>query len=195
MIKKKRRFRVRLFAVMVILIAVMALLWQPLYKNVFLKAAYPEKYQNIVKKYAALSGLDPCLVYAVIRSESSFNPNAESSIGALGLMQVTPSTFEWAMSKTAEKESYVSSDLFTPAVNVRYGTIVLSTLFREFGSEGTAIAAYHAGRGNVKKWLKNSKYSKDGKTLYHIPYKDTRAYVKKVEATQKIYAELYNSKS
>lgn len=193
--KKKRRFTVRTLTVIVILVAAMAFLWQPVYNNLFLKAAYPEKYRGIVNEYAAQSGLDPCLVYAVIRSESSFNPNAESSVGALGLMQLTPSTFEWAMSKTADKESHASSDLFKPAVNVRYGTIVLSAFLNEFGNEGTAIAAYHAGRGNVKKWLKNSDYSNDGKTLYHIPFKDTRAYVKKVEATRKIYTELYGGKS
>lgn len=192
---KRRHNKKRQFLVIVIIVVILAMIWHPLYKNVFLKAAYPEKYQNIVAKYSAQNGLDTCLVYAVIRSESSFNPSAVSKVGALGLMQLTPPTFVWAMDKTPEKESYTSSDLYTPEINVHYGTIVLSAFLKEFGNEPTAIAAYHAGRGNVNKWLLNPNYSKDGKTLYYIPFDDTRAYVNKVEATKKIYAELYNSAS
>ena len=190
---KKHRIKKRYFLILAILVVVLALIWQPTYKKVYLKSAYPEKYQAIVTKYAVKSGLDPCLVYAVIRSESSFNKDAESSIGAMGLMQLTPPTFAWAMDKTPEKESYTSKDLYTPDVNVHYGTIVLSAFINEFGNEQTALAAYHAGRGNVKKWLINTSYSKDGKTLYHIPFADTRAYVKKVEETKLIYADLYSS--
>jgi len=188
---KRRRDKKRRLLILLIIVAILALIWHPLYKNVFLKAAYPEKYQSLVTKYSEQSGLDPCLVYAVIRSESSFNPSAKSSVGALGLMQITPDTFEWAMNKTSETEDYTSKDLYTPDVNVRYGTIVLSSFLNEFGDEQTAIAAYHAGRGIVNKWLLNSDYSKDGKTLYYIPFDNTRAYVKRVEATKKIYTGLY----
>lgn len=181
--------------ILALVVVIVALLWHPVYRNVFLKAAYPQKYQSLVTKYAAETGLDPNLVYAVIRSESSFDPNAKSSVGALGLMQITPDTFEWAMKKTGEVENYTAEDLYKPEVNVRYGTIVLSTFLKEFGNEPTAIAAYHAGRGIVNKWLLDSKYSKDGKTLYYIPFSDTRAYVQKVEKTKMIYAELYGARS
>lgn len=189
---RRRRHHDRLI-VLIICVAVLAAAWQPLYRNVFLKAAYPRKYQSIVASCAAKSGLDPSLVYAVIRSESGFDPNAKSNIGALGLMQLTPPTFDWAMTKTHEDEHYTADDLYTPEINVRYGTVVLSELLNEFGDEQTAIAAYHAGRSNVKAWLSNPSYSKDGRTLYHIPFTDTRVYVKKVEATKKIYSELYGT--
>lgn len=192
-VKKRRNTRRRSLMVLAIVVVIVASLWHPVYKNVFLKAAYPEKYQSLVTKYSAKTGLDPNLVYAVIRSESSFNPDAKSSVGALGLMQITPDTFDWAMKKTAEEENYTAQDLYTPDVNVRYGTIVLSSFLNEFGNEATAIAAYHAGRGIVNKWLLDSNYSKDGKTLYYIPFSDTRAYVQKVEETKSIYAELYGS--
>jgi len=191
LIRRKKHHKKLYLFILVIIVVLLALVWNPIYKNIFLKTAYPEKYQSLVDKYSKKNGVDPCLVYAVIRSESSFNSNAKSSIGALGLMQLTPPTFDWAMDKTPGKENYTANDLYTPEVNVKYGTIVLSAFINEFGNESTAMAAYHAGRSNVKKWLVDPQYSKDGKTLYYIPFADTRAYVKKVESTQKIYADLY----
>jgi soluble lytic murein transglycosylase len=189
--RKKRHRKRKLVLFMLLAAAILALLWQPLYKDVFLKSAYPLKYGSIVQKYAVQNSLDPNLIYAVIKCESSFNPRAQSNIGALGLMQLTPPTFEWAMSKERASPKYTTDDLYTPEVNIHYGTVVLSALLREFGDVGTAVAAYHAGRSNVKKWLKNTDYSKDGKTLSHIPFDDTRAYVGRVEQTRKIYSELY----
>jgi soluble lytic murein transglycosylase len=189
---KKHRFKKRYLILGLLLVALFACWWYHVYENVFLKAAFPEKYSDIVAQYSKESGLDPNLVFAVMRSESSFNPDAISAVGAMGLMQLTPPTFEWAMDKTPEKEIYIDSDLYKPDVNVHYGTIVLSAFIKEFGNEETALAAYHAGRSNVKKWLADKNYSKDGKTLYHIPFADTRAYVKKVEESKKIYAQLYS---
>jgi Soluble lytic murein transglycosylase and related regulatory proteins (some contain LysM/invasin domains) len=189
--RRKRHRKGKLLIWLLAVAAVLALLWQPLYKDVFLKAAYPEKYSGIVKKYAAQNGLDQNLVYAVIKCESSFNPRAQSGIGAMGLMQLTPPTFDWAMSKERPVPKYTEKDLYSPEINIHYGTAVLSALLREFGNVDTAVAAYHAGRGNVKKWLSRSEYSKDGKTLYYIPFGDTRAYVGRVKNTRKVYAELY----
>ena len=188
---KRKKHRRGKFLFWLLILAIALALWQPMYKNIYLKAAYPEKYSGLVKKYAVQNNLDPNLVYAVIKCESSFNPGAQSNIGALGLMQITPPTFEWAMSKDRPVQQYTDDDLFTPDINIHYGTVVLSALLREFGNVGTAVAAYHAGRGNVNKWLKNADYSKDGKTLYYIPFADTRAYVGRVESARKIYAELY----
>ncbi len=183
--------KIRYILLGLLLITVLACWYYHVYENVFLKAAFPEKYSTIVNRYSVENKLDPNLVYAVMRSESSFNPNAVSSVGAMGLMQLTPPTFEWAMDKTPEKENYSDKDLFNPEVNIHYGTIVLSDFISEFGNEETALAAYHAGRSNAKKWLADPNDSKDGKTLFYIPFADTRAYVKKVEDSKKIYALLY----
>lgn len=191
---KKRRYKSRnVIIILTLLIVVFAFEWYHVYRNVFLKAAYPQKYLKLVTQNAKINKLDPFLVYAVIRSESSFDPQAKSNIGAMGLMQLTPPTFEWAMDKTPEKEIYTSADLYTPNINIRYGTIVLSAFLAEFGNEETAIAAYNAGRGNVKKWLADPRYSKDGKTLTAIPFAETRDYVIKVEQSKKIYTELYDN--
>lgn len=175
------------------LIIALAVCWQYGY-NSFLKFAYPVKYSDIVIRYSTQFNVSPALVYAVIKNESSYNTQAKSSIGALGLMQVTPETFEWAMSKTPEHENYTENDLLNAEINIKYGTMVLSILINEFKNTETALAAYHAGRTNVKNWLLNSDYSKDGITLSHIPFVDTRGYVPKVIAAQKMYSELYKLK-
>ena len=65
-------------------------------KNV-MKIAYPQKYSEYVNKAAADYNLPPALIYAVIRTESGFDPDAESSVGARGLMQLMPSSFEWLL--------------------------------------------------------------------------------------------------
>ncbi|HEX2939111.1 MAG TPA: lytic transglycosylase domain-containing protein [Ruminiclostridium sp.] len=190
--KRRRRGRKVFFFLAIVFIA-LAFAWRPAY-DTFMKAAYPDKYKNYVTVYSKESEVDPSLVYAVIKSESSFNPNALSNIGAVGLMQVTPPTFEWILDKTKANAHYDSSDLYRPEVNIHYGTAILSELLKEYKDERVALAAYHAGRTNVRKWLSDPEYSKDGKTLYHIPFDDTRAYVNKVESIKKIYADLYYSK-
>ena len=172
------------------LIITLAVCWQYGY-NSFLKFAYPVKYSDLVIKYSTQYNVSKALIYAVIKNESSYNPQAKSSIGALGLMQLTPETFDWAMSKTPEHENYTKNDLFNADINIKYGTMVLSILLKEFKNTQTSLAAYHAGRTNVKNWLLNSDYSNDGITLIHIPFVDTRGYVPKVIAAEKMYNELY----
>jgi soluble lytic murein transglycosylase len=69
---------------------------------------------------------------------------------------------------------------------------LLSYLIRDFeGVTDTALAAYNAGRGNVQKWLKDPRYSSDGKTLIYIPFRETRNYVKRVNAALDLYTRLY----
>ena len=65
-------------------------------------------------------------------------------------------------------------------------------LHNQFETTQTALAAYNAGSGNVSKWLQDSNYSDDGKTLKDIPYEETKKYVKKVMIVQKIYQWIYH---
>lgn len=190
--RKRRRGATTLLILLIIAVAA-AFLWRPAY-NTFLKSAYPDKYKEYVTLYAEKNGVDPSLVYAVIKSESSFDPNAVSEVGAIGLMQVTPPTLEWIMKKNKDSSKYTSSDLYDPEFNIHYGTAILAELLKEYGDEEVALAAYHAGRANVRKWLNDSEYSKDGKTLSYIPFSNTRAYVGKVEKIKKIYEQLYYNK-
>ena len=154
----------------------------------YYRAAYPRGYQPIVEQEAAASGLDPALVYA---SESCFAPAAQSPVDARGLMQLTPDTFQWVRYRLGEEGGVPSEVLYQPEENVRYGCANLGLLLREFGGEAEALAAYHAGRGSVSRWLGDSRYSRDGESLDVIPYGDTNRYVKKVLETREVYHRLY----
>ncbi len=157
----------------------------------YYRAAYPIRYREAVEREAEVSGLDPALVYAVIRSESGFSPAARSSVDARGLMQLTPDTLQWVRYRLGEEGAASSDLLYDPGENIRYGCANLGLLLREFGGEDTALAAYHAGRGCVKGWLTDSRYSGDGERLDDIPYRDTSSYVKKVLVTRDLYHRLY----
>lgn len=157
----------------------------------FYNAAYPMKYQEYVSHYAKEYDVPPSLVYAVIRSESSFDPDAVSNIGARGLMQITESTYEWAVYRMGTSNPLDYDSLWEPEENIRYGVYILSLLLKEFDSPETALCAYHAGWGNVKSWLENEEYSADGVNIHSIPFKDTGRYVPKVMETKAMYEKLY----
>ncbi len=152
------------------------------------KSVYPIKYSELVDKAAEDYGLEKPLIYAVIKTESGFNPDSESRVGAVGLMQMMPESFKWVqkLRGTALDESELSD----PAVNVDYGCYYLNYLLKHYGDERCAVAAYNAGFV-VSDWLKDSTYSSDGKTLKEIPYPETSKYVKKVEHAKEMYKKLY----
>lgn len=157
-----------------------------------LKILYPVKYGNFVEIYASENNLSESFVYAVIECESGYDERAVSYADARGLMQLTPETFKWLQSKKGE--SLGEEMLFDAQTNIRYGCYFYGMLFEIYGDERTALAAYHAGMGNVKKWLKDERYSRDGKTLYDMPFNNTKNYVNKVIKTKNIYSKLYNGK-
>ncbi|MBQ8015795.1 MAG: lytic transglycosylase domain-containing protein [Clostridia bacterium] len=154
-----------------------------------MKLIYPMKYSGYVEKYSAEYGIDSNLLFAVIKTESSFNPKAVSDADAVGLTQITPETFDWLRTKLGEENKPLS--LFDPETSVKYGAFFLSYLLDEFGNTDTALAAYHAGRGRVNGWLKDSGISPDGKTLANIPVAETAHYVKKVNKALNAYNKLY----
>lgn len=157
----------------------------------FMKRAYPLQYTQIVAKEAAANQLDPALVYSVIKAESNFDPNARSHAGAIGLMQMTPDTFEWVQTKLKSDTKYSDTDLYTPEVNIRYGCKLLSLLLERYSEKATALSAYNAGIGTVNNWLKNPDISKDGAVLEYIPYEETRNYVDAVLKNYVNYRKLY----
>ena len=161
------------------------------YKRNILKNLYPLKYSTYVEKYCEEYNLEKSLVYGIIKTESNFNEKAVSSAGALGLMQITPDTFDWALFKDKNKE-YTLEHIYEPDINIKYGCYIFRLFLDEFQVEETAVAAYNAGRGAVNKWLRDERYSKDGKTLYYIPYDETRYYVKKVTDNKNKYKEIYS---
>ena len=155
------------------------------------KANYPKKYSEDVERYSDEYGLEPSLVYAVIRTESGFDPDAQSDAGACGIMQMMPSSFEWLQQKRGTEGEYTTEDLFNPEVCIDYGCYLLKYFYDYYGDERCAVAAYNAGFV-VGEWLADSRYSKDGKTLDNIPYPETSNYVDKVESAKEMYIKLYN---
>ena len=145
---------------------------------------YSWDYFELIDSTAREQGVDTALLLGLIRTESSFRPDAVSSVGARGLTQIMPETFEWLQSKTGE--SLPLDSLFEPEISVRYGALLLRLLLDEFDLPETALAAYHAGRGRVNQWLRDPAISPDGRVLNHIPSDDTRHYVNKV---MKAYAK------
>ena len=142
---------------------------------------YPLRYEAIVRGHARNYDLDPSLLAAVIYTESKFNPNARSDAGAIGLMQLLPDTAEGIAARTGG-HAFVVDDLYDPEINVRYGAWYLRHLLDRYGDERTALAAYHAGQGNVDRWREEG---------VGIQFPETRTYVAKVERVKSIYASTY----
>jgi len=156
----------------------------------YYSAAYPIEYGEIVAEQSLATNVPESLLFAVIRTESGFDSNAQSHASARGLMQITQDTFEWAQFRIKEEADLSFDDLYDHEINIRYGAEILRLLLDEFGSENNALCAYHAGWGSVKRWLDNPQYTVDGEVV-NIPFGDTRRYVEKVLKTQEIYNDIY----
>ena len=187
--KRKTRRLIKVLKVLSVL-AVLAVLAVHFGRKPTMEFLYPIKYEEHVTAYAAQNELPPSLVYAVIHTESHFNPDAVSKVGAKGLMQLMDSTYEWVQTKLPNEVEPLER-VFDPEVNIRCGCKVLQIVMKQFDNVQTALAAYNAGSGNVSKWLKNADYSDDGVTLKEIPVEETRNYVEKVLRTQEQYKTLY----
>lgn len=148
---------------------------------------YPIKYKESIFNYSQEYNIDKELIASIINAESSFKTDAISKKGAIGLMQLMPSTAQWIADKLDIQ--YNDELLYNPDYNIHLGTYYLSYLKRKFNDTTVILCAYNAGEGVVKNWLNNTNYSKDGKTLHYIPYYQTRAYTKKVIDSLKIYAK------
>jgi soluble lytic murein transglycosylase len=146
-----------------------------------------DEYEQYAILYSKAYGLDPALIMGVIKAESNFDTNATSHQDARGLMQITEPTLKWAIAREDHQADYRAEDLYDPEVNIKYGCLILSMLMEEFEDQNTALAAYNAGHGNVQKWLKDRRYSDDGKTIRTTPYRETNDYIKKIERYQKDY--------
>ena len=187
--KSRLRVRVELVLLAVLLMAATGLLHVG-YRR-YMRAAYPVAYSEYVEKYAEYYHFEPAFLYALIRTESEFNPDAVSHAGAMGLMQLTEDTFQWAQSRSPEGENIPTNELFDPETNIHYGVMVLSLLREEFSDPQTLLAAYNAGIGNARKWLADPEYSDDGVTLKSIPFPETAKYVEKIPIAEDMYRELY----
>ena len=117
----------------------------------YARLKYPLRYDSIVRAHAQHYDLDPSFLAAVIEDESKFDAKAKSSAGAIGLMQLQPTTAKGIAIRTGGSK-FVLSDLYNPELNVRYGAWYLHHLMLKYGDERLALAAYNAGQENVDRW-------------------------------------------
>ncbi|MGE5571494.1 MAG: lytic transglycosylase domain-containing protein [Bacteroidota bacterium] len=157
----------------------------------YVERAYPTPYKDIVTQYCAEHDVDPFLVTALMRVESRFKPHVVSEKGARGLMQVMPDTGRWVAEELG-MDRFDPEMLHDPKVNLRIGTWYLASLEREFGGDRVLVlAAYNAGRGNVRKWLDTARWTGRIEEIDSIPFPETREYVKKVLRLYERYVRVY----
>ncbi|HEU0246264.1 MAG TPA: lytic transglycosylase domain-containing protein [Gaiellaceae bacterium] len=147
----------------------------------YLRTRFPLEYAHILRGHARNHDLDPALLAAVVYVESRFDPNARSEAGAVGLMQLLPATAGGIALRTPGTR-FVVADLRDPEINVRYGSWYLDHLRDRYGDTKLALAAYHAGQGNVERWQREG---------LGIDFAETRAYLKEVERVRRVYESAY----
>lgn len=185
--KKKIYYLISLLAIIMIL----AILFSQ--SSWYKKYKYPLKYVEYIQKYSKEYSVEAHLVASIIWVESKFEEGAVSHKDARGLMQLVPATASWTADKI-ELSPFDDTMLFDPEVNIRLGCWYLGYLRRQFPEDiELVLASYNGGIGNVKKWLANKNYSKDGLSLDYIPFNETRNYVATVIKTMEIYKNLYPS--
>lgn len=152
---------------------------------------YPFPYRDTVEKHSAQYRVDKYLAVSVMKVESNFTEGAISRSGAVGLMQIMPETANW-IAECLEEEKPSINELHDTDKNIRYGIWYLSDLEGEFyDNDILALAAYNAGRGNVRHWMEQGEWGKNFSDVDAIPYLETRQYVKKVLRCREKYNELY----
>lgn len=173
------------------LLAAVILCYLFLARPALLKTRYKLAYQQEILAAAAEFQVDPYLVSAVIYCESGYRAAAVSSAGAVGLMQLMPATAKEAAEELG-MEGYSEESLKEPSVNIRLGTYYLAKLLKDFDNTAVALAAYNAGPGRAREWLRTYGTDTDGSILY-IPYPETDKYVDKVQNACRVYQKLYPS--
>jgi soluble lytic murein transglycosylase len=159
----------------------------------FWEMFYPLGWRDGLTAAAGRASLDPLLVAAVVREESSYHPQARSRVGARGLMQLMPDTGR-AVAQARQIPFPDAAVLDQPLVNLELGSTFFSGLLREFGDARLAAAAYNAGPTRVREWLANRRPDDLEVWVEQIPFNETRAFVKRVWFSWQEYQRLYGDK-
>ena len=147
---------------------------------------YPLEYQQEIAQWSDTYTIDAYLVCAVICTESGFDETAISPKGAVGLMQIMPSTGEWSAQKIGI-EDYSNDMLLDPETNIQIGCWYLSYLGGLFESDARKVlAAYNAGPAKVQEWVESDSL------LQNIPYDETKNYLERVQRNYEIYKGIYD---
>ena len=159
--------------------------------SVFIVTLYPVRYRDEIAHALQKFDVPPEIIASVIKAESGFRKNAKSSQGAVGLMQLMPSTARFIAPKAGICPENLK--LEDPHTNILLGTAYLRYLMDKFDDLRTVFAAYNAGQGNVSRWLNSPQYSKkcpnreDALIIKTTPYRETNAYVERVINSIPVY--------
>jgi len=164
---------------------------QPLFsRTVHNLTALPLRHQDAIRKQAHEKNLDPSLIAGVIYAESKFS-DSTSSAGALGLMQLLPSTAHFIAQRSGGT-AFTTEDLSTPDINIAYGSWYLRYLLDRYGGdEVLALAAYNGGMGNVDRWVAEARARGGRLAVSDIPFPETQAYVQRVLDARREYRRTY----
>lgn len=156
------------------------------------QSTYPQAYAAFVNKAAAKSGAAPEWVWSIMRAESLYKADVVSPVGAKGLMQLMPFTAN-NLRKLAGEPGVEPNDLLNPEINIALGAQYLARLGQKFkGQLPLVAAAYNAGPHRVESWLVNFGHLETDEFVEHIPFLETRNYVKKVVRNHTFYRRLYS---
>ena len=159
----------------------------------FWEMFYPLGWREALTAAAGRASLDPFLVAAVVREESSYYPQARSRVGARGLMQLMPDTGR-AVAQARQIPFPDAEVLDQPQVNLELGSTFFGGLLREFGDARLAAAAYNAGPTRVREWWATRRTEDLEVWVEQIPFNETRAFVKRVWLSWHEYQRVYGEK-
>lgn len=183
--KKKRK---KIYIVILIILLVLVI------TNIVLtEIIFPRKYKEYVEQAAKLYGVDPNLVYAIIKQESNFYEKALSKSNAKGLMQLMDTTAK-EMAKDNDNINENNYDIYDPYTNIHLGTKYLAKLINYFdGNYYLAVSAYNAGMGRVSNWFLKpyTNYNNLECVIKNVEYFETRNYLEKVIRNYNLYIILY----
>jgi len=153
---------------------------------------YGPYYNDLIVPAAQANGIDPLLLFSVIRQESLFESFAGSTAGAIGLMQIIPSTGASIASSLNLQTTYGADQLFLPEVSINFGAHYLASNRHYFnGDLYAALAAYDAGPGNAYQWRQTSGNDPD-LFLETIRFSEPRQYIQSIYEIYAIYRTLYS---
>lgn len=180
-----------------LVIAGLALGWYAVHQAMpdwYARLWYPLEYEGTIREQAARNDLEPALVAAVVYRESGFVPDSRSDEGAVGLMQLLPSTARF-VTTLPRRPSPAPDALEDPQVNIAYGSRYLRYLVDRYDDVRLALVAYNAGESNLSEWIAAARA--EGRTLRvpeDIPFDETRAFVRGVEEALEIYRSAYRDR-
>ncbi|HEX3277197.1 MAG TPA: lytic transglycosylase domain-containing protein [Thermoleophilaceae bacterium] len=188
---RRRRFAAAVVAAL-LAAAVAAVLVSGVLDEAVREITLPLRHDDIIRQQAADKNVDAALIAAVIYEESRFRDQT-SNAGARGLMQITPETADF-IARRSGGVRFQQSDLATPQINISYGAWYLRYLIDHYkGNETLAIAAYNAGQSNVDRWVARAGGPANFDSAKHIPFPETRAYVRNVQERRQQYRDHYAS--